>query len=44
MQRGLKPEAVMVETLGGRTAEFIAKQAKKWRVDLITIGAARAAW
>jgi len=37
-RRGLKPETVMVETLGGHTSEHIVKQARKWRADLIVIG------
>lgn len=35
---GVKPETVMIETLGGHTSDLLAKEAKKWRADLIVIG------
>jgi len=31
-------DSVMLDTLGGRPAEVIVEQAKKWRADLIVIG------
>jgi nucleotide-binding universal stress UspA family protein len=34
----LKAEASMFESLGGRIAEVIVKEAKKWRADLIVMG------
>ena len=34
----LKAEASLFESLGGRVSEFIAKEAKKWRADLIVMG------
>lgn len=35
---GLAPESVMLESFGGRAAEFIVQQAKKWGADLIVLG------
>ena len=35
---GLKPESVMLESFGGRAADFIVQQAKKWGADLIVLG------
>ena len=35
---GLKPESLMLESFGGRAADFIVQQAKKWRADLIVLG------
>ena len=37
-QRGLAVDAVMLEIAGGRAAETIVEQAKKWKADLIVIG------
>lgn len=34
----VKAEASLFESLGGRVSEFIAKEAKKWRADLIVMG------
>jgi nucleotide-binding universal stress UspA family protein len=34
----LKAESALIESLGGRVSEFIAKEAKKWRADLIVMG------
>jgi nucleotide-binding universal stress UspA family protein len=34
----LKAEASMFESIGGRVAEVIVKEAKKWRADLIVMG------
>jgi nucleotide-binding universal stress UspA family protein len=34
----LKAEASLFESLGGRIAEIIVKEAKKWRADLIVMG------
>jgi nucleotide-binding universal stress UspA family protein len=35
---GLTAEAVMLESFGGRAADFIVQQAKKWGADLIVLG------
>jgi len=35
---GVKPETVLVENLGGRVADEIVWQAKRWHADLIVIG------
>ena len=35
---GLKPESLMLESFGGRAADFIVRQAKKWGADLIVLG------
>lgn len=35
---GTRPECVLVEDFGGRVADAIVKQAKKWRADLIVMG------
>jgi nucleotide-binding universal stress UspA family protein len=35
---GLTPESVMIESFGGRAADFIVQQAKKWGADLIVLG------
>lgn len=35
---GAKPECVVVEDFGGRVADAVVKQAKKWRADLIVMG------
>ena len=37
-RNGLAPESVMLESFGGRAADFIVEQAKKWRADLIVLG------
>jgi len=37
-RNGLTPESVMIESFGGRAADFIVQQAKKWRADLIVLG------
>jgi nucleotide-binding universal stress UspA family protein len=37
-KRGIAVETVLLETLGGRVADLIIKQAKKWRADLIVLG------
>ena len=37
-KRGLKADTVMFETIGGRAADVIIAQAKKWRADIIVIG------
>jgi nucleotide-binding universal stress UspA family protein len=37
-KRGLKADTVMLETIGGRAADVIVAQAKKWRADIIVIG------
>lgn len=34
----LKAEASMFESVGGRVADVIVKEAKKWRADLIVMG------
>jgi nucleotide-binding universal stress UspA family protein len=34
----LRAEASMFESIGGRVAEVIVKEAKKWRADLIVMG------
>lgn len=35
---GVRPESVLVENVGGRVADEIVWQAKRWRADLIVIG------
>jgi len=35
---GLAPDSVMLESFGGRAAEFIVQQAKTWKADLIVLG------
>ena len=35
---GVRPESVLVENLGGRVADEIVWQAKRWRADLIVVG------
>jgi nucleotide-binding universal stress UspA family protein len=37
-KRGVRTDAVLVETLGHRVADVIIGQAKKWRADLIVLG------
>src|ERR1039457_6968106 len=37
-RNGVTPESVMLERFGGRAAEFIVEQAKKWGADLIVLG------
>jgi len=37
-RKGLAPESVMIESFGGRAADFIVEQARKWRADLIVLG------
>lgn len=37
-RNGLTPESVMIESFGGRAADFIVEQANKWRADLIVLG------
>ena len=37
-RNGLTPESVMLESFGGRAADFIVQQANKWRADLIVLG------
>lgn len=37
-KRGVKTDAVLVETLGHRVADVIIDQAKKWRADIIVLG------
>ena len=35
---GARPEAVLAEEFGGRVADVIVRQAKRWRADLIVMG------
>lgn len=35
---GIKAESVMLESFGGRAADFIIEQANKWKADLIVLG------
>jgi nucleotide-binding universal stress UspA family protein len=35
---GARPETVLVEDFGGRVADAIVQQAKRWRADLIVMG------
>ena len=35
---GLKPETALVDNVGGRVADEIVWQAKRWRADLIVMG------
>jgi nucleotide-binding universal stress UspA family protein len=37
-RNGLAPESVMLESFGGRAADFIVQQARKWGADLIVLG------
>jgi nucleotide-binding universal stress UspA family protein len=37
-RNGLTPESVMIESFGGRAADYIVEQAKKWGADLIVLG------
>jgi nucleotide-binding universal stress UspA family protein len=37
-RQGIKPECVLLESIGGRAAEFILAQAKEWQADLIVMG------
>src|ERR1039457_7408891 len=37
-RNGLTPESVMLESFGGRAADFIVGQANKWGADLIVLG------
>ena len=37
-RNGLTPESVMLESFGGRAADFIVQQANKWGADLIVLG------
>jgi nucleotide-binding universal stress UspA family protein len=37
-KHGLTVDSVMFEIVGGRAAEIIVAQAKKWRADIIVIG------
>jgi nucleotide-binding universal stress UspA family protein len=37
-RKGLSPESVMIESIGGRAADFIVEQANKWGADLIVLG------
>jgi nucleotide-binding universal stress UspA family protein len=38
-KRGIEVDTVLLETVGRRVADLIIKQAKKWRADLIVLGA-----
>jgi len=35
---GARPQAVMLESMSGRVADVIVREAKKWRADVIVIG------
>lgn len=35
---GVKPESVLVENVGGRVADEIVWQARRWKADLIVVG------
>jgi nucleotide-binding universal stress UspA family protein len=37
-KRGVKADTVMFESIGGRAADIIIAEAKKWRADIIVIG------
>lgn len=37
-RNGLTPESVMLESFGGRAADFIVQHANKWGADLIVLG------
>jgi len=37
-RHGLQVDTVMFETVGGRAADSVVAQAKKWRADIIVIG------
>jgi nucleotide-binding universal stress UspA family protein len=38
LRQGLKPECVLLESIGGRAADLILAQAKEWPADLIVMG------
>jgi nucleotide-binding universal stress UspA family protein len=38
LRQGLKPECVLLESIGGRAADLILAQAKEWSADLIVMG------
>jgi nucleotide-binding universal stress UspA family protein len=35
---GFNAESALVESVGGRPADFVVKEAKKWKADVIVIG------
>jgi nucleotide-binding universal stress UspA family protein len=37
-REGVKAEAVLLETIGGRAADIITEQAREWSADLIVMG------
>lgn len=37
-RKGVTPESIMIESFGGKAADAIVKQAKKWGADLIVLG------
>src|SRR5450631_4785113 len=37
-RQGIKPECVLLESIGGRAADLILAQAKEWHADLIVMG------
>jgi nucleotide-binding universal stress UspA family protein len=37
-EHALEPQGVLIESLGGRTADLVLEEAKKWPADLIVIG------
>jgi nucleotide-binding universal stress UspA family protein len=37
-RQGIKPECVLLESIGGREADFILAQAEEWQADLIVMG------
>jgi nucleotide-binding universal stress UspA family protein len=38
LRQGLKPQCVLLESIGGRAADLILAQAKEWPADLIVMG------
>lgn len=37
-EHALEPKSVLLESIGGRAADLIVEQAKKWNADLIVMG------
>lgn len=37
-RQGIKPECVLLESIGGQEADFILAQAEEWQADLIVMG------
>lgn len=37
-RHALKPDSIMLESIGARAADLVVRQAKKWRADIIVLG------